>query len=155
MKSRVLTGAPSLGLSRSAGGASSGVSAARRRGSGSLDRDHRRPQHPVAAAVTLPQHGRRGRDADVGRGVVDDRLVHRRVERVAGRAERLTPSPSSRPRTPVGDQLEAAGQLAVVPGPLDVVDDREQLDGEPLGRLVDDQRPGRGRPACGSWRTRP
>ena len=151
MKSRVLIGRP-LSVVSSVGQPAAGSSAgcpARwrrcrrcRRRLGVGHRDHRRPQHAVAPPETLPQHGGRRRDGDLGRRVVDDRLVQRRVERVARPARTpRRPSPSSRPEDAVGHELEPAGELVVVPGALDVVDDREQLDGEPLGRLVDDERP--------------
>src|SRR5215218_1505290 len=155
MKSRVLIGRP-LSVSverRSAGGRVVGrrgllgsggsVGTGRLRGCRRLrvgDRHHRRPEHAVAPTETLPQHGRGGRHGDGGRRVVDDRFVQRRVERVARGAERGDAEPVEQPEDPVGHDLEGAGEVAVVTGPLDVVDDREHLQREPLRRLVDDQR---------------
>src|SRR5215218_6270706 len=139
MKSRVLTGRP---LSRRlAVGSGRGLVrlGRRRRPLGVGDRDHRRPQDTVAAAETLPQHRRGRRHLDLGRRVVHDRLVQRRVEGITGGTERLDAEAVEQPQHPVGDELERTGQVAVVPGPLDVVDDREQLPGEPFGRLVDHQ----------------
>src|SRR5918993_410096 len=107
---------------------------------GVADGHHRRPQDPVAATETLAQHGRRGRDADLRRRVVDDRLVQRGVERVARHAEGGDPETVEQSEDPVGHDLEGAGEVTVVPGPLYVVDDREELQREPLGGLVDDQR---------------
>src|SRR5688572_29077280 len=151
MKSRVLIGRPLSVVveRRSAGGRVVGrllrCGGGRRRrrcrrGLGIGHRDHRRPQHAVAPPETLPQHGGRGRDGDVGRRVVDDGLVERGIERVPGLPERLDAEPVEQPEDPVGHQLEPTGELVVVTGALDVVDDREQLDGEPLGGLVDHQR---------------
>src|SRR4051794_37071502 len=147
MKSRVLIGRP---LSDSVG---------RRRGGlvGLLDRrchrlggrrtlrigdgDHRGTQHPVSAAVTLPQHRGRRRHAHLGRRVVDDGLVQSGVERVARLPERRHPEAVEQPQDAVGDHLEGAVQVTVVTRPLDVVDDGEQLRGEALRRLIDDEGP--------------
>ena len=53
------------------------------------------------------------------------------------------------------DRLEAAGQLAVLPGPADVVEHRQQLRAARSPVPAPGRPPGRARPACGSWRTRP
>src|SRR3954468_5112303 len=156
MKSRVLTDTPPVGnrtpsarpyrplfsdsLGRRSVGLVGGDGCGRRGGLRIGDGHHRRPQDAVAAAETLPQHGCRGRDAHLRRRVVDDGLVQRRVERVPRHSEGLHAQAVEQAENPLGDDLERAGEVAVVAGPLDVVDDREQLQGEPLRGLVDDQR---------------
>ena len=102
------------------------------------DRDHRGTQQPTGEGVARPHHvDARGR-RDVGGVRVHDRLVQRRVELVAGRAEALQAEPAQHDVEAVGDRLEAALHLAVLSGPLDVVEDRDQLGDDPCRRLLDD-----------------
>ena len=55
----------------------------------------------------------------------------------------------------LGHRAERPDQVAVLAGPVEVVEDRQQRGQHRAGGLLRDQRPGPGRPACGSWRTPP
>ena len=55
----------------------------------------------------------------------------------------------------LGHRGERADQVAVLAGPVEVVQHRQQRAEHRAGGLLGRPPPGRGRPACGSWRTRP
>src|ERR1022692_3882100 len=93
---------------------------------GFRDRDPGRPEDPVAHPVTGLQ------DLDAGwlgnlRGVrVHEGLVHPWVEGLAGIPEALQAKLGRGRLQGLADRLDPAVQLAVFPGPADVVEDRHQ-----------------------------
>ena len=89
------------------------------------DGDPRRADHPVTDPVAGLEDLDAGRLGDVGGVRVDQRLVDRRVERLAGRRRtRSRPSLLDGRLERLADRLEAALELAVVAGPADVVEHR-------------------------------
>src|SRR5439155_22231559 len=93
----------------------------------------------IAQHVAAAQHVDAGRLGHLGGEQVRHRLVPHRVEPVALLAERRQPELRHRLPQRVGDRPERAGQVAVVAGPVQVVEERQQAGQHGRGGLLGDQ----------------
>src|SRR5450755_4770511 len=101
----------------------------------------RRPDDPVADLVAGLQDLYAGRLGDLSGVGMHQCFVERRVERVAGLAVGRQAELGRAGLQGLGHRLEAAGQFAVLPGPPDVIEHRQQFTEHARQCLLPDGRP--------------
>src|SRR5258705_13963365 len=106
------------------------------RSDGYCDGPERGAKQPLAEQVDAAHDIDTGRLADIGRGEVRDGLVPLRVEGVTLLTERAQPELGDRDQELFGDGRERPDEISVLPGPVNIIEYRQQLGEHRTGHLL-------------------